>query len=729
VAKAKPDDVMIGECANSIGTFAHALDPAAFTKKELDTAVNNALGQIGRPKNAWDVAIEIQINSLLSGFGTPIANAASVIYKQITNPMIDAVESLNPKSQKEFGDVVAGIQAMLQGFGSDAMYFKAGWTNAYPLDIDLNIRDSAKRLNISEADAREKFRQAIIEERVGLALQREPNLNRQSVYDTLNKNYKPTDDEINAFVKESYDYVRGAIPARFGGNIIRMPTRLSVAIDEYGKARFRRYKIAMLASQKARSESKGNAKKYKELYDQYMTDSMEHIKIDDDFAGKPDADMLRAEAVKRSFGKLQQDLDKVFGADVTAYKTVKEYALREMFQQRLTGSVQAVQDARNKYPLLHLFVPFMKTPWNIVKEGTTFIPGLPQVAKKYLGPKVDEKGIPNDMKNMGAYYEFTNEELLARNILGGTLFAMGMGMVQEGMLTGKPRNAAEAQAWKDAGIPQSSIRIGDVWVAYDRIEPLATPLGLIAEMGRLWDDVASLPEADQKWDVWGEEVGKGMGFAIKSQILQKTFFEGINTLVGDTVTAIERGDPSSVAVAIGRQFTPAILNQVARSIDPYDRQATTVVEKIQQRIPGLREELPIEYGLTGGPRERNMAQALTSFNVQSADQTPLQKAVYDLGVTKMREDDDLKSVELNNDQLSMLRKMSNDYISPRLERYVSSPFFSRQSKARQKVLLEKQIDRLKRGPRQRFYNMLRRSDPEMAQKFKVEMLRKRGRLE
>lgn len=726
---AKKQDPLSAECANSIGTFAHALDPSAFTKKELDTAVSNALGEIGRPKNAWDVAIEIQINSLLSGFGTPLANAASVVYKQITNPMIDAVESLNPKSQKQFGDVVAGIQAMLQGFGSDAMYFKAGWTNAYPLDIDLSIRDSAKRLNISEADAREKFRQAIIDERVGLALQREPSLNRKQVYDTLNKNYKPTDDEINAFVKESYDYVRGAIPARFGGNIVRMPTRLSVAIDEYGKARFRRYKIAMLASQKARTESKGNAQKYKELYDKYLQDSMEHTKIDDDFAGQPDADMRRAEAVKKSFGKLQQDLDKVFGEDLKAYTTVKEYALREMFQQRLTGSVQAVQDARNKYPLLHLFVPFMKTPWNIVKEGTTFIPGLPQVAKKYLGPKVDEKGIPNDMKDMGAYYEFTNEELLARNILGGTLFALGMGMVQEGMLTGKPRDAAEAQAWKDAGIPQSSIRIGDVWVAYDRIEPLATPLGLIAEMGRLWDDVASLPEADQKWDVWGEEVGKGMGFAIKSQILQKTFFEGINTLVGDTVTAIERGDPSSIAVAVGRQFTPAILNQVARSLDPYDRQANTVVEKLQQRIPILREELPVEYGVAGGPRERNLAQALTSFNVQSADQTPLQKYVYDLGVTKMREDDVLKSVKLNNDQLALLRQMSNDFVTPRLESYVRSPAFQSQTDARKKVLLEKRIDTLKRAPRQRFYNMLRRTDPEMAMKFRKEVLRKRGRLE
>lgn len=156
---------------------------------------------------------------------------------------------------------------------------------------------------------------------------------------------------------------------------------------------------------------------------------------------------------------------------------------------------------------------------------------------------------------------------------------------------------------------------------------------------------------------------------------------------------------------------------------------TPQLRKLQQRIPILREELPVEYGVAGGPRERNLAQALTSFNVQSADQTPLQKYVYDLGVTKMREDDVLKSVKLNNDQLALLRQMSNDFVTPRLESYVRSPAFQRQSDARKKVLLERRIDRLKRAPRQRFYNMLRRTDPEMAQKFRTEVLRKKGRLE
>jgi hypothetical protein len=712
------------ECANKLARFAHAIDPSAFTKTELDAAVQAALKDIGRPRNFWDIGIEFQLNSLLSGFGTPIANAASVVYKQITNPMLDAIESLNPKSQKELADVIAGVKAMLQGFGADAVYFKAGWQNGYPLDIAIDIKDTARRLNMKESDVKEKIRQAIIDQRVSLAKQRDSEIDETAVRASLDKNYKPTEDELNEFVRESYDYVRGAIRGT-KGEIIRMPTKLSVAIDEYGKARFRRYKIAMLASQKARRDANGNSAKERELYDTYMKQSMEHV-AESDAGVKGD---VQAEKVKASFAKLEQDLDKVFGAELQPYNTVKEYALREMFQQRLTGLPQYVQDTRNKYPLLHLLVPFMKTPWNITKEGFSYVPGVPMVMKKYMKGPVDEDGVPVDIKNLGAYYELTNEEMIARQIMGTTMFAVGLGMVQEGLITGKPRDAAEAQSWKDAGIPQSSIRIGDTWVSYERIEPIATTLGLIAEMGRTWDEVASLPEVDQKWDVWAEEIGKGTGFAIKANIMQKSFMDGFNGFFNDVAQATDQGSLSGLAVGVGRQFTPAILNQIARSIDPMERQATSPVEKIQQRIPLLREDLPVEYGMTGGARERNLGQALTSFNIQSAEQTPLQKYIYELGVTKMREDKDLKSVELNNDQLALLRQMSNDFITPRLERYVASESFQKLPDARKKVMLEKRIDAWKRVPRQKFYNTLRRTDPAMARKFKIEQDRKRGRLE
>ena len=725
MAKTKQDP-MTPMCEDNLARLAHAINPEAFTKTEMDKAVNSALTSIGKPKAIWPAVLEFQLNGLLSGLGTPLANAASVVYKQVTNPLIDLLESANPKSDKHWIDVISGIQAQLQGFASDLIYFKSGWVNGYPLDLERSIKETARRFNITESQARTRLTDAIIEERVALAKQRDPNIDEKAVRATLKKNFKPSQEQLEEFVRESYDYMRGAIPGAVG-NVVRMPTKLSVAIDEYGKARFRRYKIAMLASQKARKVAGKNNAKYRELYDKYLKASMEHVEFDDATLKLPAGE--RVEAVKNSFVKMQEDLDAVFGADVSPYQTVKEYALREMFQQRLTGFPKWVQDTRHQYPVMHLAVPFLKTPWNITKEGFSYVPVLPQVMKKYVFKaeyKMDENGIPiYDPNKLGAYYELTNEEMIARQLIGVGAFVTVMGLTQEGRITGKPRDAAEAQAWKDAGIPQSSIQIGDNWYSYERIEPIATVLGLSAELARTWQELEEMPEVDRD-EQWATVIGKGTMFAIKANIMQKSFVEGFNSFFNDVASAGRSGSIEPVVSAVGRQFIPALINQFARLTDPYERQATTFGEKMQQRIPFARQELPVDYGLAGGPRETNFAQALTSFNVTSAEQTPLQQYIYDLGVTKMREDKDLKGVDLNNDQLALLRQMSNEYLTPRLERLVASENFRRLPKDRQRVRLEKYIDQLKRVPREQFYKMLRRTDPQMAIKFKNEVFRKRG---
>lgn len=709
-------------CVDALARFAQIFDPKAFTKNDLDIAVDNVISQIGKPKRFWDYAMEFQINSLLSGLGTPLANAASVVYKQIHNPLLDVLESLNPRSDKNFVDVISAIDQARQGFLADIAYFRSGWATGYPLDINTSIRDAARKLRISEKEAKDKLTDSIIEQRVKNAVARDPLIDEEQLRESLKNNYKPSKDEIEKFLQESYDYVRGSIPGR-AGEVIRWPTKLSVAIDEYGKARFRRYKIGMMVSQKARKDATGangkvNKKKYKELYDRYVKESMEHVSFT---ANGKVTWSQEAEMAKRSFGDMQRDLEKVFGADIMPYDTVKEYALREMFQQKLTGIPKSVADARNKHPVMGLYLPFLKTPWNITKEGFSYVPAVPQLMKKYLSGD-PEANLP------GAYYELSYDEMIARQIMGAGAFAVIMGLVEEGRMTGKPRTAQEAQTWKDANIPTSSIKIGDTWYSYERIEPLATVFGLSSEMSRTFNEVGELPEADQNWDVYQEEILKGTMYALKSNIMQKSFIEGFSDFFNDITDGTQTAADRAIS-GITRQFTPALMNQFARLSDPYERQATNWVEKLQQRVPIARKDLPVEYGLTGGPRETNLTQVLTSFNVQDAEQSPLQRYIYDLGVTKMREDKDLKGVNLDNEQLATLRQMSNEFITPRLEQFVARAGFQRLPDPRKKVELDKYIDKLKRVPRERFYAYLRRNDPKMAIRFRNEVLRKRGQPE
>ena len=117
---------------------------------------------------------------------------------------------------------------------------------------------------------------------------------------------------------------------------------------------------------------------------------------------------------------------------------------------------------------------------------------------------------------------------------------------------------------------------------------------------------------------------------------------------------------------------------------------------------------------------------LTSVGVTDDTQrTPLQRAIYDLGITKVRPSDKLRGVGLTGEQLSAYRKQVAETITAPLERFVQAEGFQRLPKARQKVALEKRINSLKRKAMKRYFYQLRSQDPEVARKFyNSEMIKK-----
>lgn len=498
---------------------------------------------------------------------------------------------------------------------------------------------------------------------------------------------------------EAYDYIRGAIPAEYGGNIIRWPTRAAVAIDEYGKARFRRQKIAQMASVKAREDSAKGMGSYRELYDKYRKESLSVV------------DEGKALEIEEVFGRLKTDIGKVFGQDVedfTPYKSIKEFALRQTFQSPLLGAAKAAQDIRRDSAFVAYFVPFIKTPWNILKEGTTYVPGLGIAFR----PKYLDGATPVKM---------SNDELIPRQILGASMFAGVAAMYGSGQITGSPKNAQEAQAWKDQGIQPFSIKIGDSWVSYQRIEPIATVLGLAADLLRVTDDYVQNPDMDQS--VLDEAV-KPILVAMKSNILSKSFMEGFSNIL--EVTSDPARYIESFTAAGLRPLSPAFLNMVARSTDPYERLATTPLEKLQQRFPFLRQDLPVEYGAIGGPRETDFVQAITGFGIKSAPQSELQQELADLNFTKGRVGDTIMRVGLTTEQLGEFRQMSAEMLTPILERLIRSPSYRNMSKSRRKKVLEDVTTKAQGKIRMAYFGKLRREDPEVARKYYNQEILKRG---
>jgi len=693
-------------CNTRVNLALDTMENAELSEKELAIAIRKGLNKATEPTRFKDKALEVVINGYLSGFGTPIANAISVGVQNFTAPTLEMIGAVTDslrltKGNREIADSIAMFEAALEGFGADMMFLKQGWKSGYPLDITRSTSALARQLNVSPAKARQIVGKEIAASKARIQFANPDNTATMKQLTDAFEKQGFTPDEFEAYMDEAYDYIRGAIPAEYGGNIIRWPTRAAVAIDEYGKARFRRQKIAQMASVKAREDSAKGMGSYRELYNRYRKESLSVV------------DEGKATEIEEVFGALKTDIGRVFGQsdeDFLPYKSIKEFALRQTFQAPLIGFVKSAQDLRRDNALLAYFVPFIKTPWNILKEGTSFVPGL-GIA---LRPRYLDGATPVKM---------SNDELIPRQILGASMFAGVAAMYGSGQITGSPKNAQEAQAWKDQGIQPFSIKIGDTWISYQRIEPIATVLGLTSDLIRITDEYNQSKDPDKN-EKWLENRVKPILTALKSNMFSKSFMEGfsnITEVAADPARYIE-----SFTAAGLRPLSPAFLNMVARSTDPYERLATTPLEKLQQRFPFLRQDLPVEYGAIGGPRETDFVQAITGFGIKSAPQSELQQELADLNFTKGRVGDTIMRVGLTTEQLGEFRQMSAEMLTPILERLIRSPSYRNMSKSRRKKVLEDVTTKAQGRIRMAYFGKLRREDPEVARKYYNQEILKRG---
>lgn len=696
--------VALEKIKNAVNMVLPSVDPAR--KADL---IDAQMGKMGAPKpSVMDKAVSYSINSMLSGLGTPVANAASVLFKAFQTPINDLIEVGIRKRKGEdvaYTDILHGYKSAVENFKTAIFMMKQGFDSGYPLDYNATIGDIAIRLNVSDKVARQKVVDLILTNKaqaISDATGRKVSDVRKELDD---QNITATDDEIAAYINDSYDVMRNV----FTGPItkyIQVPTKVTVAIDEFGKSLFRTYKIGQMASKLARNEAKEGKGDYEELYQKYMNDLME--------------DSWKGDA-KQVLATLEAKLGKTFGGDIgdiQPYESVKEYALREMFQERLTGLPLQAHDTVKKHPVMRLFVPFMKTPWNISKEAFSYFPAAAPILKKVLGPKMKQGTEIPDLTKRGAYYDLSWEQMQARQMIGFTYFAGIMAMADSDSITGSARNPQEREAWKDAGIPERAIKIGDTWYEYGRVEPIATVMQLAVELKRTGAEYFDNPNPDKSVL---EALQVGM-LGMKTAVMDKTFMKNFH----DMMAAALELDIEQTATIAARQATPALGAQIARLTDDKERQATNIGEKIQQRIPVLRNLLPEEYGLYGSAREGGTMKELTSVGVTDDTQrTPLQRAIYDLGITKVRPSDKLRGVGLTGEQLSAYRKQVAETITAPLERFVQAEGFQRLPKARQKVALEKRINSLKRKAMKRYFYQLRNQDPEVARKFyNSEMIKK-----
>lgn len=312
---------------------------------------------------------------------------------------------------------------------------------------------------------------------------------------------------------------------------------------------------------------------------------------------------------------------------------------------------------------LHLqwAVPFVQTPANVFKEMTRLTPAAPLI-KEWR--EAFAKGGPEA------------DKAVAELVVGTAVFTTVFSMALSGQITGQgdpdPRKRATQMA---SGWQPYSIKIGNTYYSYQRLQPVGTLIGMAADSAAVWDNMT--PDESDK-------LPKIMSTAFANAITNQTFLQGITNIVNAL------SDPSRFGPRFVQNMTaslvPGAVGQTAQMMDPYQREVYSVLDAVQARIPGLSENLMPKrdvFGEAVAARDRMGAISPITRTVESDDKVRLEAARLGVGVSKAPDyvelpagrDSKLGRVELTAEQKDVFATKAGQQAHQVLSAVVGTPMW------------------------------------------------------
>ena len=312
----------------------------------------------------------------------------------------------------------------------------------------------------------------------------------------------------------------------------------------------------------------------------------------------------------------------------------------------ISGFGKALDDMFSKQPMLKPFYLFARTGINGLELSFKHIPGVNFLVKEFNDiawanaddlSAVAKYGIetPQDLVNAKALQN-------GRLALGTSVMFMASQQYLNGGLTGNgPADVQTRRVWEAAGWKPRSIKLVDVWVSYESMEPFANVLASIADLG---------DNQRMMGDEWVEKGLLSHALIISKGIVTKTYLQGLQQLVD-----LFSKDPKKlqkVAAGLMNNTVPlaGLRNEIGRVISPYQRELNSGFwDQIRNRNLALEQiagdgQLPVKYDILTGNPIKNWNPAIRMFNAISPiqlnlDQSPgrqlLFRSNYDLVTSTM----------------------------------------------------------------------------------------------
>lgn len=317
------------------------------------------------------------------------------------------------------------------------------------------------------------------------------------------------------------------------GDLIRIPTRLLTAEDEFFKGIARRMELNGEAVRIARKEGlKGEAAAARIA----------------ELTANPTDEML-----ERSF----------------------DYARYLTFQRPLGSIAGGAAAMTRDAPVLKLVMTFIRTPTNLLKFATERSPAAPLL-----------KEWRKDFMAGGEKRDLAIARMMVGTGFGAAIYEAAL----NGHLTGSaPSDPVKAQFMRANGWQPYSIKLGDKYYSYSRLDPFSTTMGVAADLALKRDGMTERQL---------EDYSALMVASVINNLANKTWLSGASDFL-EATSDWERYGPAYMRKLTASMVTPGISSTVAQAIDPTMRDSRSVGDAITARIPGLSSTLPAKRDIWG----------------------------------------------------------------------------------------------------------------------------------
>lgn len=419
----------------------------------------------------------------------------------------------------------------------------------------------------------------------------------------------------------------GRLPTIEGrtGEIVRIPTKMLTAADEFFKTLTGTAEMRAIAYRNAKKEGHKGQKIIERMHE---------------LIASPTKEMLD-----------EVDLRK----------------LQVTFQQPMGRFGDALVQFRNKAPGARFVIPFIKTPTNILKDAIKTSPaGFANVLRKSL--KGEFKNLPEG--------EQTRE--IAQAVIGSAMAIPIVNLAMQDKITGAPpKTQSERTKFFDIEKKQPfSIKVGDQWVSYARIEPFATVFGMVAD----FVETKNEDELDDKAAAISRIIGQN--------ITNKTWLQGLNNVIEGISDPKGKGARSFNQIIAGGVPFSGLQRFVAQGVDPTIRRPEGLLQTIQAQTPFASKGVTPLRDVFGEEIRRTPSQALTPFGVTSAQQNELQKQLEESDISLGKPGRTIQKIKLTQEEYDNYSAISGQVQTEVLAEIVQTDDWAKANAQERKNIVE-----------------------------------------